>query len=52
MHNYTNSPIRVEIVSKGHTNFLVKVELNWIQEFGSSKFWFIKTFDQHIEYYL
>ena len=31
-----NSPISVQIISVGHTNFLVNVEFTWVQDPGSS----------------
>ena len=40
----------MEKISLGHTNFLDKVTLAWVQDLGSSPKVFNKTFDQHIEY--
>ena len=39
----------MEIISVGHTKFLVKVELTWVKTVGLPQV-FMKTSDQHIDY--
>ena len=42
----------MEVINMGHTKFLVKVELMWVQNHGHAPLVFMKTSNQYIEYYL
>ena len=53
--SYVTTPsslISVDIIIVGHTNFLVKVELTWVQDFGISpkSSWRLPTNTLNISY--
>ena len=48
--NTLNSPNIVGEISVGHTNFLVKVGLTWVERLPVFLQAFIKTSDQHTKY--
>ena len=49
---YENGPTSVEVISVGHTNFVVKVELMWVQDPCVFSQVFVKTSDQHMYFIL